>query len=369
VKFTLKKAAIKNLIQTSHFNLVKLLVVVAILGALGCQAEVNQHSVSPQNIVLPMSGGVLTYGPASKNVHNFGQWLVFDATATQYCMFIGISSSIVCGRPSNSAPGDTNSFNPVCKTWWADRIWLLRHSGDGRDAKGWGQPDLVLTIGGEGESALIGDPCAVFWQGQWHMYYEGTDDCQGGSNRIYHATAASLSGPWRKQGAVRGLQGNYGGSGLSWPTVLVDGKNLLLYYTDGWARLLCARSQAADGQQFETVNFDPGQPTDRNNPAAVVPGEWVNRGQVVKVGDRYLLVYDAGMRTAIKASLGKSPLAFAPGVQIATTNQNAWESLHVGLPCVLQSGTECHIYYTGESTNAPGCGGIGVFPVEPGKLN
>jgi hypothetical protein len=303
----------------------------------------------------------LVYGPMPKDMLCFGQWVVRDAATHEYLMYVSISSAIVDGQPTAKLPGDRGTYNAACKAWWADRIWLVRHAGDGIRPTDWSRPQLQLTIGGPGESALIGDPCVVHWQGQWHMYYEGTDQCDGNGNRIFHATAAHATGPWHKRGRVEGLAGALGGSGLSWPTVLIDGDSLLLFYTDGRARLLCARGAAVDGQTFQPASAGAGRSSGEQEPVSVVPGEWVNRGQVVKDGAGYLLVYDAQQRTKIKLARSNTPLRFPQGKEIMAANpQRSWENTRVGLPCLVQIGSERRVYYTGES-NDRGGGAIGVI--------
>jgi hypothetical protein len=142
----------------------------------------------------------LTYGPAPIFERFFGASLLHDPEWDRYLMYFTANGSIVSGRPSNKVPGDPGTYNDTCATWWGDRIWLTWHFGDGINPQGWDAADgvgnvpplLMLTVGGPGESAMIGDPAVVYWAGQWHMYYDGTDDCAGNSNQIFHATGARL---------------------------------------------------------------------------------------------------------------------------------------------------------------------------------
>lgn len=317
---------------------------------------------APRERPSPAPPPMLTYGPSAKHTRYFGQWLLPDEKTDKPVMFLTICSSIVKGKPSNRTPGDDGTYNAPCKTWWADRIWMVPHSGDGKTPGEWGTPELALTIGGRGEEALVGDPSVVRWKGKWHMFYEGTDCPDGNQNLIFHATAADLNGPWTKQGRVDGLLGDVRGSGLSWPTVLIHKGDLYLYYTDGSARLLCARASSADASRFEQI-LEPG--SQDSKPLVVVPGEWVNRAQVFSKDGRFVLVYDADRRTRIKASTAASPFSFPKGeVLHAAASGNDWETLRIGLPCHYRTNGEDRIYYTGEAEDPKDGvlgGGLGVL--------
>jgi hypothetical protein len=296
----------------------------------------------------------LTYGPSPQYTHYFGQNVLHEEGWDRYLMFISINGSIVNGKPANTTPGDTNTYNNVCQTWWADRIWLTWHFGDGKDPAGWNAPDsnnttpplLMLNIGGPGESALIGDPFVVYWNNTWHMYYEGTDDCSGNNNRIFHATAPTWSGPWTKQGQVTGLIGNTSGSGLSWPTVFVESGKLYLYYTDGNVKLYAAQA-SFNGHNFTMMNS--GKPV---SPALT------NRGQVWKESNRYYLIADNFGRSMISqySSTNKFKFSGTGTPRLYLDPNTTWSDVHVGLPSILNIGTEHRLYYSGDGSAASGIG-------------
>ncbi len=328
----------------------------------GCRPAISKNQPSPSAKPVVPQAPLLTYGPSAKHVRYFGQWLLRDEETDQTVMFLTICSSIVNGQPSNRMPGDGGTYNDPCKTWWADRIWMAVHCGDGKRPQEWGKPELVLSIGGKGEEALVGDPSVVWWMGKWHMFYEGTDCPDGSRNLIFHATADSLHGPWAKQGQVEGLGGNVQGSGLSWPTVLVYEKNLYLYYTDGSAHLLCAKAVSSEATRFEQITESGNQ---GGSPQVVVNGEWVNRAQVFSKDGQFILVYDADRRTRIKVSVASSPFSFPKGKELhAVQSGSLWEALRIGLPCYYRVNGEDRIYYTGEAEEATEGvlgGGLGVL--------
>jgi hypothetical protein len=311
--------------------------------------------VSDYNYVIK-SVAQLTYGPSPTYTHYFGQNVLHEDTWDRYLMFVSINSSIVNGKPNNTTPGDAGTYNDTCQTWWGDRIWLTWHLGDGKSLAGWNATDssgttpplLMLNIGGAGESALIGDPSVVFWNNQWHMYYEGTDDCTGNNNKIFHATAPDWSGPWTKQGQVTGLAGNISGSGLSWPTVFVELGKLYLYYTDGNVRLYAAEADST-GQAFTSLNS--GNPV---SPALI------NRGQVWKENSKYYLIADNFGRTTITEYNSTNKLLFpSTGVtRLTKGSTNTWSDLNIGLPSFLLVGTEHRLYYSGDGSAASGIGVI-----------
>ncbi len=324
---------------------------------------------------------IITYGPAPMNLKYFGQSVLHEPGWDRYLMYLSMNSSIVNGKPANTAPGDPGTYNQQCGTWWADRIWLTWHFGDGKTPTGWNANDgygnippiLMLNIGGPGESGLIGDPAVVYWNGQWHMYYEGTDWCDGSHNNIFHATAPSWFGPWTKQGPVWGLWGLHGqppetDSGFSWPTVLIENNQLYLYFTDGHVRLLAAWAMDNTGHSFYMMNYNPNQALGATNPAPVLPitptVEMANRGQVVKVGNQYKLIYDNFGRTQIKVSVSNNKFSFPVGSTVLTTQASnpLWENVRVGLPSYLLVSGEERVYYTGEGTQSPASIGIFLLP-------
>lgn len=309
---------------------------------------------------------VLTYGISQTNNNYFGQWVMHQNGWDRYLMYFSINSSIINGKPANTEQGNANTYNNRCGTWWADRIWLTWHFGDGKSLNGWNTNDgygnvppiLMLDIGGVGESALIGDPSVVFWKNQWHMFYEGTDDCSGNNNRIFHATAPNFSGPWTKQGMVQGLWGNLNGSGLSWPTAFIDNDELYIFFTDGNIKLRAAKALNYYAHSFVMMNYDSTKPfNELTNPKPVSP-DLINRGQVVKIGQSYKLIYDNFGRTQVKSSISNTPFNFPSGNVLFTTQNStpAWENLRVGLPSILIVNGEQRIYYTGEGSQGTGIG-------------
>ncbi len=199
---------------------------------------------------------------------------------------------------------------------------------------------MALDIGGEGESALIGDPAVILWKDVWHMYYEGTDRCDGLDNRIFHATADSIFGPWVKQGKVEGISGNLKGSGLSWPSVFVENDNLYLYYTDGSVRLYAARAINNSGHKFEM----------ENNGLPVI-SELVNEGSVSGYKNGYRLIYDLFQGKAIKVTESDNKFHFSPGEEVILPSTSGWDGARVGLPYYLpkekSDGVHDRIYYVG----------------------
>jgi len=318
------------------------------------------------------ASGTLTYGSPEGNDY-FGPWVMHEPGWDRYLMFLSMNSTVVGGKPSKGK-GDNGTYNSACKTDYADRIWVTWHFGDGVTPAGWGGADsygttgplLLLSPGGPGENALIGDPSVVYWQGKWHMYYEGTSSCDGNNNRIFHATADNWSGPWTKQGELWGLYGDLTGSGLSWPTVMVDNGQLHLYFTDGSVRLMAATALDNTGHNFVMENYDNSKPLGMNNPAPVI-SSLVNRATVVKAGSVYKMVYDNFGRTEVRVSESANKFSFAPGSQVLNTVAGTWQAKHVGLPQLLLDGTSQRIYYTGTftptGTNPDDVSSIGYYPL------
>jgi hypothetical protein len=313
----------------------------------------------------------LVYG--GDGIRYFGPDVLHQPGWDRYLMFLTANSAVVNGRPG-AGSGDSQHYNHRCNTSYADRIWVTWNMGSGLDAVGWRAaepvtgtvpPLLMLTVGGPGESALIGDPAVVQWNGQWHMFYEGTDDCSGANANIFHAVASDWHGPWRKTGLVSGLWGIRGTtSGLSWPTILVESNQLYLYFTDEAARIRAAKAISSDGTSFLMMNYDGNKPIGGNNPAPVSP-DTANRGKVVKSGNQYVLFYDNFGRSEIRYSVSNSPFSFSAGthlIGIADQGVQDWENFRTGLPSVLYENGQYRIYYTGESTSKPdgASGTIGV---------
>jgi len=301
------------------------------------------------------ASGTLTYSSSEGNDY-FGPWVMHEPGWDRYLMFVSMNSTVAKGKPSKGN-GDANTYNSACKTYFADRIWVTWHFGNGLTPSEWGGADsygttgplLLLSPGGPGEDALIGDPSVVYWQGKWHMFYEGTSRCDGNDNRIFHATADNWSGPWTKQGEVWGLYGDLTGSGLSWPTVMVDNGQLHLYFTDGSVRLMAATALDSTGHHFLMENYDQTQPLGMSNPAPVI-GSLVNRATVVKTDNGYKMVYDNFGRTEVRVTESTNKFNFASGIQVLTTEAGTWQTKHVGLPQLLKDGTSERIYYTGTYT-------------------
>jgi hypothetical protein len=304
----------------------------------------------------------LTYGLLIPHTGHFGEWVIYQDG--RYVMYCAINSSIQNGKPSNQQPGDPGTWNPAANSWWADRIWLTWHLGDGIDPRGWDASDgvstpplLMLDIGGAGEGCLIGDPSVVQWNGQWHMYYEGTDRPDGRENKVFHATAPHWRGPWTKQGAVTGLLPDNGPpippEGPSWPTVFLEDNQLYIYYTDSYVRLRAAQATDGTGQNFVMINGGSPVSSDR-----------VNRGQVVKENGQYRLIHDNFGRTLVSEATSSDKFNFPAATTLLTTRvsdplwEALWENIRVGLPCYLNAGGKKRIYYTGEGAAATG--GIGV---------
>ncbi len=329
-----------------------------ILLAAACVVASFSSQAAPRDVVYDM-GGVRYFGPDVQHVDG------------QYVMYVTANSAISGGQPSNSG-GDAGTYNATCNTFFGDRIWMTSNASSALGHFGWSQPQLMLQQGGAGESALIGDPAVVYWKGKWHMYYEGTDQCSGLQNNIFHAVADSWRGPWRKTGLVWGLWGlRSAGSGFSWPSVFVENDQLYLYFSDEVPTLRAARSISDDGQRFFMMNYNPNLPLSGSNPAPVV-ADTVNRAKVIKDPQGYVLVYDTLGRKEIKFSRSaQSPLAFNAGqrlISVYDPETKAWENGRVGLPTAMYENGEYRLYYTGERANANGTvddnsGTIGVMVI------
>jgi hypothetical protein len=114
--------------------------------------------------------------------NGFGQTVLHKPGWDRYLIYFSSTSSIQNGKIAYpGTQGDPGTYNSTCQTWAADRIWMSWHFGDGLESSGWlsdpGTPRPVLSPGGSGESALIGDPTVIEWKGKIHLFYEGTDNC------------------------------------------------------------------------------------------------------------------------------------------------------------------------------------------------
>jgi len=330
------------------------------------------------------AGRHLTVGPSPAGNGYFGPSVIKYPGWDRYLMFYSINSAIdPDGKPTNGPPYMSGTYNDVCNTYWGDRIWMTWHFGDGKDPAGWGADDgsgntgpfLILDRGEPGGSALIGDPTVVFWEGQFHMYYEGTDQCDGNDNRVFHATAP-LDGwfdSWVKQGEVD-LIGGMGGSAISWPTALVEDGNLYLYYNDGCIRIRAAVASDTTGHNFTPINYSGGLDASDSclydNPKAISP-EYTPRAQIAKHGSsdtEYIMVYEVDRFTGGKTAIAFSDDKFDfPAGRVVLTPRDSdpyWEEYCTGLPCYYFNADEDEhrIYYTGETFQNPPYreGSIGV---------
>jgi hypothetical protein len=280
-------------------------------------------------------------------------------------MYFSANSSVINGKPSwpaaFQAPGDLGTLNYICRDPvnsalpgnYAERIWLTWHYGDGVSPSGWNAydsvgaitpPMLLLNVGGAGEGALIGDPAVAYWRGKWHMFYEGTDQCDGNNARIFHATSDNWHGPFQKQGQVSGLTGNTSGSGLAWPTIFIEDDQLYLYYSDGNVTLLAAKANDSTGQYFTPMNG--GSPVFAGLAA---------RGHVLKIGpNNYQLVADTFQFSYIQAVTSSNKFGFPSATPIIWPGMGGTDNESVGLPVVVADGCSVRIYYTGIGSTRPG---------------
>lgn len=329
------------------------------------------------------AGRILTYGQPPANMNYFGPCILHESGWDRYLMYYSINSSILNSKPSNATQGDPGTYNSTCNTYWADRIWLSWHFGDGKSPTGWDAddgygtttPKLMLTIGGAGESALIGDPAVVSWQNKWHMYYEGTDDCGGNGNRIFHADANNWFGPWQKRGEVKGLIGGLGGSALSWPSTLVENGHLYLYFNDGCIRIRAAEAIDPNGHVFEMKNYNSVAPNVRDNgcgydnPKAISP-ELIPEAQVVNWGSGYAMIYSCDRFNGgdIRMAFSTDKFNFPVGKKLLVKRNSSpqWENFSVnllGYLCDEEAG-EHRIYYTGTiPTFQQGSIGVHYWPI------
>lgn len=313
--------------------------------------------------VNALGPGVITYTKPGNNT--FGSWVIKENGWDRYLMYFSCNSTVVNGKPSTLTPGDTGTYNSPANSWWADRIWLTWSFGDGKSISEWDANDgygnippfLMLSPGGPGESCLIGDPSVVYWQDQWHMFYEGTDNPNGVDNRIFHAVAPNWNGPWTKQGMVNGLWGDTRNCGLSWPTVMIDNGQLVLYFTDNCSRLMAAVNTDLTGHNFMMANFNGLIPLNYDpdlgpvNPVPVCNN--VNRGTVKYFNGQYQLVHDNFGQSAVyqRSSSNKFDFLSSTATQIMSIADGAWYNENVGLPNFCYGSFTNRIYFTGKQSS------------------
>jgi hypothetical protein len=288
------------------------------------------------------------------------------------------------GKPVDAGvtpgPYDPNTWNAGCNTFYGDRIWMTWHFGDGLLPTGWDAgggtvalrlgmtaqdppfiglspdgavaPFLALPAGGNKEQSLIGDPSVVYWNNKWHMYYEGTDYCDGTNNLLFHATADSWFGPWTKQGRVWGVLGHIENVGLSWPTAFVENGDLYLYYTNAMQRLTCAKANEPTGQYFDMMN--QGKP---------VTPSYCARGQILSQGGVYYLISDIQDGKGINLSISDNIFDFPPPTKLFGNEILGDASANsVGLPTALFDTDGLRIYFT-TRPNGTDISSIGVAVV------
>lgn len=308
-----------------------------------------------------------TFIPGQWNGY-FSPWVMKNPGFDRWLMYLGINSAVVGGKPGVVYPGqegDPGTYNRVIGTWWADRIWVTWHFGDGKDPAGWAEPKLLLDLGepGSGEGALIGDPCVVYYGGKWHMYYGGVERADAHESKIFHAYAepGALLGPWRKTGEVCGLIGRTDGQGFQWPTAFVDNHNVLrLYFSDGSARILGAYCTSPSGTCFTMSRFDEKKPFGPVNPMPVLPGSG-NRLGVAKQGSAYYAAHDVFGWSKIRATTSLDPINWPAGTDLITPRAGEFDSHRVSRPCLLYADGEWRVYYTGKSEG--GFNTIGYYVV------
>ena len=281
----------------------------------------------------------LGYWGTSNVPRSFGPWVLNCPGWNDYVIYVSQNSRVHNGAPSGTQGNEY--YNTACSTPWADRIWMyISHDATPYT---WSLVGLALPQGGPGESALIGDPSVVYWAGKFHMYYEGTDQCGGYNNCIFHAWANDWMGPWTKTGEVVGLHGNTSGSGLSWPTTFVeDNGGLYLIYSDGNVLLQMSRCTNSNGTVFTPDN------------SYTILGAYSNRATLIKEDGTYWLVFDTDWRTKIKyvSSPYRNYFDYTNAVEIMGLRSNGWENVNVGLPMWLRDNDgDLRIFYTGEGTS------------------
>jgi hypothetical protein len=234
------------------------------------------------------------------------------------------------------------------------------HFGDGLEPLGWlsdaGTPRPILSPGGQGESALIGDPSVVEWKGKVHLFYEGTDNCNGNDNYIFHAVSDSLFGPFTKTGKVTGIKGHNepGGPGFSWPKAFIENDQLYITYTDNYLSLLIAKASNDQATEF----------TMSNNSLRIIPDHSVI-GEIKKFDNKYHLVYQ-GFDGDIKYTSSNNMFSFPNGQVIITKGKHSWDQNAVSLPGWITSSNthdqSIRVYYgvSPKSENGFTCSSIAV---------
>lgn len=285
----------------------------------------------------------LGYWGTSNVPRSFGPWVLNNpGWGSNHVMFVTHCSRVKNDENDMPFPSGTEGnefYNTVCNTPWSDRIWMyISNSGDPYT---WSLVGLALAQGGTGENSLIGDPSVVHWNNKWHMYYEGTSQCNGNGARIFHAWADDWSGPWYKTGQVTGLHGSTSGQGYQWPTIFIeDDGNLYLIYSDGDGLLRISRCTNSNGTVFTT-----------DNNGNTILYAHSNRATMIKEDGTYWLVYDTDSRTKIKyvSSQYRTYFDQSNGVQIMTLRSNGWEDEYVGLPMwLITNDGDWKVFYTGE---------------------
>lgn len=275
----------------------------------------------------------------------FGPWITKLSPAGPYVMYWSGNFCVKGGKPVDAGlvpgPYDPNTWNAGCNTFYGDRIWMTTHNGDGLDPAGWDAsngPTLLLPAGGPGQESLIGDPSVVYWNGKWHMYYEGTNYCDGTNNLLFHATSDSWFGPWTKEGKAWGVLGYIETVGLSWVTTFVENGDLYLYYTNAMCRLTCAKASDTSGNFFDMMN--EGRP--------VTPSHCA-RGQVLAYQGGYMLITDINNGEGgkgVSMSLSDNKFSFFFSVQLFGLDILGPTAHGVGLPTAILDTDGLRVYFT-----------------------
>ena len=267
----------------------------------------------------------------------FGPWIMKSVGTGPYCLYYSGNFLVKDGQPTNGpGPYDPDTWNAGCNTYYGDRIWMAYHSGDGLDPAGWSDRTLLVRAGGDHQESLVGDPTVVFWNGQWHMYYEGTSYCNGGNNYICHATSPYSNGPWTKHGRVWGLTGNFVNVGYSWATTFVDNGDLYLYYTNASQQLTCAKANEPTGQFFDMMNE-----------GRFAYPNFCARGQVLAYNGSYMLIVDDSTGHGIYMSLSQDKFNFPLGTKLFGNEVLGDASSNsVGLPTAMFVNGDLRVYFT-----------------------
>lgn len=278
----------------------------------------------------------------------FGPWVIKPTPTGPYVMYWSGNFLVKDGKPTDGpGPYDPNTWNAGCNTFYGDRIWMSVHHGDGIDPAGWESdgvsPTLIHAAGGVKEQSLVGDPTVVYWNNKWHMYYEGTDYCDGTNGLLFHSTADSWAGPWTKQGRIWGPLGHIVTCGFNWAGAFVENGELYLYYNNAHQRTTCAKANEPTGTYFDMMN--QGMP---------VYDFACAEGQVLADGNGgYILVVDgAGQQSGtegkgIYISFSQDKFNFPLGELIIPKGATGASSANsLGLPCALLDNGKLRVYYT-----------------------